>query len=43
MKAEGVAKGVVITSMDFQEPAVRWAKGKPVALIDGPTLLSMDD
>jgi hypothetical protein len=43
MKAEGVAKGVVITSMDFQEPAVRWAKGKPLALIDGPTLLSMDD
>ena len=43
MKAEGVTKGVVITSMDFQEPALRWAKGKPVALIDGPTLLSMDD
>lgn len=43
MKAEGVTKGAVITSMDFQEPAVRWAKGKPVALIDGPTLLSMDD
>ena len=43
MKAEGITKGVVVTSMDFQEPTVRWAKGKPVALIDGPTLLSMDD
>lgn len=43
MKAEEVKKGVVITSMDFQEAATRWAKDKPVALIDGPTLLSMDD
>lgn len=43
MKAEGFEKGVVITSMDFQEPAVRWAKNKPVALIDGETLLTMDD
>lgn len=43
MKVEGVKKGVVITSMDFQEGAMRWSKDKPVVLIDGPTLLSMDD
>jgi hypothetical protein len=43
MKAEGVKKGVVITSMDFQEGATRWAKDKPIALIDGPTLISMND
>lgn len=43
MKAEGVKKGVVITSMDFQDGAQRWAKDKPVALIDGQTLLSMND
>lgn len=38
-----ITKGVIITSMDFQDAAVRWAKDKPVALIDGPTLLSMND
>jgi hypothetical protein len=43
MKVEEVKKGVVITSMDFQEGASRWAKDKQVALIDGQTLLSMDD
>ncbi len=43
MRAEGVKKGVVVTSMDFQEGAARWAKDKPIVLIDGPTLLSMND
>jgi hypothetical protein len=43
MKAEGIKKGVVITSMDFQEGATRWAKDKPIALLDGPTLISMND
>lgn len=43
MKAEGVKKGVVITSMDFQEGAARWAKDKQIALIDGVTLISMND
>ncbi len=43
MKADGITKGVVITSTEFQEAATRWAKDKPVVLIDGPTLLSMDD
>lgn len=43
MKVEDVKKGVVITSMDFQEGATRWSKDKPVVLIDGATLLSMDD
>lgn len=43
MKAEDVKKGVVITSMDFQDTAHRWAKDKLVALIDGETLMSMRD
>ncbi len=43
LREEGSPKGVLITSMDFQEAATRWAKDKPVARIDGPTLLSMHD
>lgn len=43
LRADGIAKGVMITSMDFQDAAQRWAKDRPVALIDGPTLLSMND
>jgi hypothetical protein len=43
MKNEGVERGVLVTSMDFQDAATRWAKDKPVALIDGPTLMSMND
>jgi hypothetical protein len=43
MKTEGVQRGVIITSMDFQDAAMRWAKDKPVVLIDGPTLMSMND
>jgi hypothetical protein len=43
MKVENVSKGVVISSMAFQETATRWAKDKPVALIDGETLLTMND
>ena len=43
LRAEDIGKGVLITSMDFQDAALRWAKDKPVALIDGPTLLSMHD
>jgi hypothetical protein len=34
-------KALIITSMDFQDAAVRWAKDRPVVLIDGPTLLNM--
>lgn len=43
MRAEDVTKGVVITSMDFQEGALRWSKDKSIVLIDGATLLSMND
>ncbi|MBA3946156.1 MAG: restriction endonuclease, partial [Herpetosiphonaceae bacterium] len=43
IRSQGITKGVLITSMEFQDQATRWAKDKPVALIDGPTLLSMDD
>ena len=43
LRNEPGTKGVMITSMDFQDAAVRWAKDRPVALINGPTLLSMND
>lgn len=43
MRVDGVTKGIVVTSMDFQEGAARWAKDKPIVLLDGPTLLSMND
>ncbi|GAC1636923.1 MAG: restriction endonuclease [Herpetosiphon sp.] len=43
LKAEGLPRGVLITSMEFQDQAVRWAKDKPVALIDGSSLLNMND
>lgn len=43
MKSEGIERGVIVTSMDFQDAATRWAKDKPVVLIDGPTLMSMND
>lgn len=43
LKEEPDVHGVVITSMDFQDAAVRWAKDKRVVLIDGPTLLAMHE
>lgn len=43
LRAEGQARAVLITSMTFQDQATRWAKDKPIALLDGETLLSMDD
>lgn len=43
MRSQPGTKVVFITSMDFQDQATRWAKDKPLVLIDGPTLLSMDD
>jgi hypothetical protein len=41
VRQDPATKAVVITSMDFQDAAVRWAKDRPVVLIDGPTLLGM--
>ncbi len=41
VREAGGDKALVITSMDFQDAAVRWAKDRPVVLIDGPTLLNM--
>lgn len=43
MRSEDIKKGIVVTSMDFQEGAARWVKDKPIVLLDGPTLLEMDD
>lgn len=43
MRDEGQKRGVLITSMEFQDAAVRWARDRPIALVDGPTLLSMND
>jgi Restriction endonuclease len=38
MKREGIRKGVVVTSTEFNPTAVKAAKDRPVVLIDGPTL-----
>jgi hypothetical protein len=38
MKREGSRKGVVLASTEFTPGAAKSAKGRPVVLIDGPTL-----
>jgi hypothetical protein len=38
MKREGCRKGVVVTSTEFAPSAAKSSKGRPVVLIDGPTL-----
>jgi hypothetical protein len=38
MKRESCRKGVVLTSTEFAPGATKSAKGRPVVLIDGPTL-----
>lgn len=38
MKREGCRKGVVIASTEFTPSALKTAKGRPIVLIDGPTL-----
>jgi Restriction endonuclease len=38
LKREGCRKGVVLASTEFMPSAVKAAKGRPVVLIDGPTL-----
>lgn len=38
MKREGIRKGVVLTSTEFNPTAVKAAKGRPLVLIDGATL-----
>jgi hypothetical protein len=38
MKREGCRKGVVLASTEFTPGAVKAAKGRPIVLIDGPTL-----
>lgn len=43
LRSDGQSRAVLITSMTFQDQALRWAKDKPIALLDGDTLLSMDD
>lgn len=44
MRSLNLTKGVLITSMDFQDQATRWAKDKNhLVLIDGATLISMND
>lgn len=43
MREQPGVKAILVTSMDFQDQALRWAKEKPIALIDGPTLMGMAD
>ena len=41
MKREGIRKGVVVVSTEFQPSAVKSARSRPVVLIDGQTLFDM--
>ena len=41
MKREGTTKGLVITSTEFTPGAAKSAKGRPIVLVDGPTLYEM--
>ena len=41
MKRENCRKGLVLASTEFQPGAVKSAKGRPVVLVDGPTLYEM--
>lgn len=38
MRREGCRKGIVVTSTEFMPSATKAAKGRPIVLIDGPTL-----
>lgn len=41
MKDEGCRKGVVLASTEFLPTATKAAKGRPIVLIDGPTLFEI--
>jgi hypothetical protein len=41
MKREGCRKGVVLASTEFTPGAAKAAKGRPIVLIDGPTLFEV--
>ena len=41
LMSEGAERGVLVTSADITLPAETWAKGKPIDLVDGPTLLRL--
>ena len=41
MAAEGVQRGILITSGIFTNEALRWAEGKPLELVDGAQCASM--
>jgi hypothetical protein len=41
MKREGCRKGVVLASTEFTPGAAKAAKGRPIVLIDGPTLFEI--
>lgn len=41
MAADGVAEGVVITTGSFTRPAVEFAKGKRLELLDGPAVVAL--
>lgn len=40
---ERASKAVLVTTADITLPAETWARGKPIELVDGPTLLRMMD
>ena len=38
---EKVSRAFLVTTADISDAARRWAEGKPITLIDGPTLVSI--
>lgn len=41
MAADGVAEGIVITTGSFTRPALEFAKGKRLQLVDGPAVVAL--
>ncbi len=43
LMSEGADRGILVTSADITPPAATWARGKPIDLIDGTSLLRLVD
>jgi hypothetical protein len=41
LMSERADRAVLVTSANITAPAVEWARGKPIALVDGPALLRL--
>jgi restriction system protein len=41
LQNEGANRGILLTTSKFGRDSYEFAQGKPIALVDGPNLLSM--